>query len=196
MSFTKMDPLFPRKGGDISNQELIKIIALSLRKDFGKQPHTIKTIGHLTGANLRSIKNWYEGCKVPSSLHFLRLLQCSPSLRKGLLIYLFGEEFWDDYYLIISSKSQQNISDPHAGNGVENPRNDDTINDTINLNERQKWFLLRLKNDRNKTAEDIVRHFGVSLSTAKRDIAELKKWDAIRFHGSRKTGYYEVIDLQ
>jgi hypothetical protein len=31
-----MDPLFPRKGGNISNQELVKIIALSLKKDFGK----------------------------------------------------------------------------------------------------------------------------------------------------------------
>jgi hypothetical protein len=168
MSFTKMDPLFPHKGGNISTQELIKIVALSLKKDFGKQPHTIKTIGHLTGANLRSIKNWYEGCKAPSSLHFLRLLQCSPSLRKGLLIYLFGEEFWDDYYLIISSKNQQSISGGHAENGIQNPQNDDTINDTINLNERQKWFLLRLKNDRNKTAEDIVRHFGVRALTLRR----------------------------
>ncbi|MCB9979282.1 MAG: HTH domain-containing protein [Rhodospirillales bacterium] len=96
--------------------------------------------------------------------------------------------------MIISSKNQRSIPDTHTGNGIENPQNDDTINDTINLNERQKWFLLRLKNDRNKTAEDIVRHFSVSLSTAKRDIAELKKWEAIRFHGSRKTGYYEVID--
>lgn len=117
MSFTKMDPLFPRKGGNISNQELIKIIALSLKKDFGKQPHTIKTIGHLTDANLRSIKNWYECCKAPSSLHFLRLLQCSPSLRKGLLIYLFGEEFWDDYYLIISSKNQRSIPAPITETG-------------------------------------------------------------------------------
>jgi hypothetical protein len=196
MSFTKMDPLFPDKAGNISNQELIKIIALSLRKDFGKRPHTIKTIGHLTGANLRSIKNWYEGCKAPSSLYFLRLLHCSPSLRKGLLIHLFGEDFWDDYYLIVNSKQQRSILADQAQNFVQSPKNNDTINDTINLNERQKWFLLRLKNDRNKTAEDIVRQFEVSLSTAKRDIADLKKWEAIKFHGSRKTGYYEVIDLQ
>jgi len=60
MSLTKMDPLFPGQNKEISNEKLAKIISHSLRADFGKQAHTIKTIGQLIGANLRTIKNWYS----------------------------------------------------------------------------------------------------------------------------------------
>lgn len=196
MSFTKLDPLFPGYKAEISNEKLAEIIAYSLRRDFGQQTSSIKKIGGMTDANLRTIKNWYDGLKVPSSVHFIQLLHASPTLRRFILTHMFGEEFWEDFVLI--SRVAKDARQPDHLNGMKGKitPNNEPINDTINLNERQKWFLLKVKNDRNKTAEDIVRHFGVSLSTAKRDIAELKKWEAIRFHGSRKTGYYEVIDLQ
>ena len=76
---------------------------------------------------------------------------------------------------------------------VKNTQNCEPINDPINLNERQKWFLLQLKSDQNIGAEDIVRRFALSLSSAKRDIADLKEKRIIRFHGSRKTGCYEIV---
>jgi len=196
MSFTKLDPLFPGYKAEISNEKLAEIIAYSLHRDFGQEASSIKAIGEMTGANLRTIKNWYDGLKVPSSVHFIQLLHASPTLRKFVLTHLFGEQFWENFDLISRAVQTTLHSDFLPGAKAKIVQNDDPINDTINLNERQKWFLLKIKNDRNKAAEDIVRHFGVSLCSAKRDIADLKKQDAIRFHGSRKTGYYEVIDLQ
>ena len=107
---------------------------------------------------------------------------------------MFGEGFWEDYRLITecvaAEKSTYAVAEKKAGIA----QNRDTINGTINLNERQKWFLLKLKDDRNITAEDIVRRFDVSLSTVRRDIAELKERGWIKFHGSRKTGHYEIIE--
>lgn len=63
----------------------------------------------------------------------------------------------------------------------------------INLNERQKWFLIKLESDKNTAAEHVAKQFSVTKKTAKRDIADLKAKHMIQFHGSRKTGYYEII---
>lgn len=194
MSFTKIDPLFPGLNEEITNEKLAEIVAYSLQKDFGQYTSTIKTIGQTTGANLRTIRNWHDGLKVPSSLHFVQLLQVSPTLRKWLLSHLFGEDFWDDYRLIKGLECRSFNAMKTQPGDVKNTQNCDPINDPINLNERQKWFLLKLKSDQNIGAEDIVRRFAVSLSSAKRDIADLKEKRIIRFHGSRKTGYYEALE--
>lgn len=193
MSFTKMDPLFPGLNEEITNENLAEIVAYSLQKDFGQYTSTIKTIGQTTGANLRTIRNWHDGLKVPSSLHFVQLLQASPTLRKWFLSYLFGEDFWDDYKLIKGLGHSSLKSTKTQPREVKNTQNCEPINDPINLNERQKWFLMQLKSDQNIGAEDIVRRFALSLSSAKRDIADLKDKRIIRFQGSRKTGCYEIL---
>ena len=110
------------------------------------------------------------------------------------MIYLFGEEFWDDYRLIeqIRNYKKSPIKTPSTQPG--NRQNPDPINEPINLNEAQKWFLITLKSGRNIGAEDIVKHFDVSRSTAKRYIKEMKEKSLIRFAGSNKTGRYEIDD--
>ena len=194
MSFTKMDPLFPGYSEEISNEKLIEIVAFCLRKDFGGHGSTVKTIGQITGANLRTIKNWYDGLKAPSSVHFIELVKASPTLQKWLLAYLFGEGFWEDYRLISTAVREDNTGEKFLSRDAKNSENDVPINVPINLNERQKWFLLKLKDGRNVTAEDVARQFEVNVKTAKRDIADLKKKGKIEFHGSRKTGHYEIIE--
>ena len=193
MSFTKLDPLFPGYKAEISNENLVEIIAYSLHRDFGQETSSIKAIGEITGANLRTIKNWYDGLKAPSSLHFIQLLHASPTLKKFILTHLFGDGFWEDYGLISKGTQSTRHCDDSDQTDTEKIQNDDPINDLINLNERQKWFLLKLKNDRNKGAEDIARHFEVSLSTAKRDIADLRGKGLIAFNGANKTGHYVII---
>ncbi len=193
MSFTKMDPLFPGLNEEITNEKLAEIVAYSLQKDFGQYTSTIKTIGQTTGANLRTIRNWHDGLKVPSSLHFVQLLQASPTLRKWFLSYMFGEGFWDDYRLIKGlERSSFNTMKTHSSE-AKTGQNDVPINVPINLNERQKWFLIKLESDKNTAAEHIAKQFSVTKKTAKRDIADLKAKHMIQFHGARKTGCYEII---
>jgi len=71
--------LFPGINEEVTNKNLAEIVAHSLQKDFGQYTSTIKTIGQTTGANLRTIRNWHDGLKVPSPLHFIQLLQASAS---------------------------------------------------------------------------------------------------------------------
>ncbi len=193
MSFTKIDPLFPGLNEEITNEKLAEIVAYSLQEDFGQCTSTIKTIGQTTGANLRTIRNWNDGLKVPSSLHFVQLLQASPTLRKWFLSYLFGEDFWDDYRLIKGLEQSSLNSMKTQSGDAKTGQNDVPINVPINLNERQKWFLIKLESDKNTAAEDIAQQFNVTKKTAKRDISDLKAKHMIQFHGSRKTGCYEII---
>jgi predicted HTH transcriptional regulator len=62
------------------------------------------------------------------------------------------------------------------------------------FNERQVWFLIRLKSTRGTRAEDIAAHFEVAIKTARRDIEGLKMARKIKFVGTKRTGKYEVID--
>ena len=188
-----MDPLFPGLNEEITNENLAEIVAYSLQKDFGQYTSTIKTIGQTTGANLRTIRNWHDGLKVPSSLHFVQLLQVSPTLRKWLLSHLFGEDFWDDYRLIKGLEHSSLNSMKTQPGDVKTGQNDVPINVPINLNERQKWFLIKLESDKNTAAKDIAQQFNVTKKTAKRDIADLKAKHMIQFYGARKTGYYEIV---
>ncbi len=45
-----------------------------------------------------------------------------------------------------------------------------------------------------KFADDIALQFNTSVKTAKRDIVDLKVKGKIRFCGSKKTGYYVLVE--
>ena len=190
MSLTKMDPLFPGQNKEISNEKLAKIISRALRADFGKHPHAIKRIGQKTGVNLHTIKNWYDGSKVPSSGHLLLLSRCSPTLLKFILEQIGGDELWDVFQLFRDVFGADNSG---AKNAIYRDKNV-PINVPVKLNERQKYFLILLKSGKKGTAEDIANRWQVTIKTAKRDILKLKDAGRIRFHGARKTGHYEIID--
>ena len=73
-----------------------------------------------------------------------------------------------------------------------------TINVTLplarvaDLNQRQLWLLGRLQQGLISKADDIEAAWGVTLRTAKRDIAGLINLDLIYFHGARKNGRYQL----
>ena len=108
-----------------------------------------------------------------------------------LLTYLKSgvspEDILDDMTLISSvhshEKIDKNITDFEPKNVP--------INVPINLNERQKWFLLRLKHDQ-ISAQHLAQYWNIDIKTARRDIKTLKDAGMIRFTGSRKTGRYEI----
>ena len=64
------------------------------------------------------------------------------------------------------------------------------------VNERQRWFLTQLHQHRRIKVEHIVQQWGVSLATAKRDIAALRKLNLIEFSGAPKSGAYHLQSSQ
>ncbi len=186
MSFPKNDQVFP----DISEEELAQIIAYALRKNHGHFGSAVKQIGRLINAEPRTIRNWYEGRNTPSLRHFLILARHSPSLVESFLSLVGHGDMVDlfDGTEIVSKVPKTKI---YSVSSV-------TINVTLplarvaDLNQRQLWLLGRLQQGLISKADDIEAAWGVTLRTAKRDIAGLINLDLIYFHGARKNGRYQL----
>ncbi len=186
MSYSKNDQVFP----DISEEELAQIIAYALRKNHGHFGSAVKQIGRLIRAEPRTIRNWYEGRNAPSLRHFLILARHSPSLVESFLSLVGHGDMVDlfDGTDIVSNVPKTKI---YSVSSV-------TINVTLplaqasNLNQRQLWFLGRVQQGLISKADDIEAAWGVTLRTAKRDIAGLIDLGLIRFSGARKNGRYQL----
>lgn len=198
MSFSKMDQVFPSKLGRLSETEFAEIVAHALRHDFGETPSAIKHIGKLTGANLRTIKNWYKAGNMPSSVHLLLLGKSSSTLLKFILEQLGGGDLRDAFELLNGHMTGTKGELKFSSDGGIYSDNFVTINvivetsDIYDLNQRQLWFLGQLQKDLKLKAEDISEIWKVTLRTAKRDVAVLIEKKIICFMGPKKTGCYKI----
>jgi predicted DNA-binding transcriptional regulator YafY len=79
-----------------------------------------------------------------------------------------------------------------AGHSVSG---DDRANDREEnpLNHRQQWMLLKLAQGKAVAADEIMMEFDVSDSTARRDIAGLRKSGLVAFEGPFKKGRYVLL---
>ena len=82
--------------------------------------------------------------------------------------------------------------------GVYPVTDDDSVDDRVptepgTLNERQRWMLVELAQGNDTNAETLVTHFGVSESTARRDISALRKRRLVAFEGAPKIGRYVLL---
>jgi len=197
MSFKFLDRSFPIKPQPISDAELAEIVAAALREDFGETPSTIKHIGQLTGARLRTIKNWFEARNAPSSGHLLLLARSSPALLKFIIEQIGGDDLWDAFNLLgnraTGAKTAKNA--PKKGRiysaefcTINFPKG----NGSKHFNQRQMWFLESLKQGDHCKADDIAKTWKVSPRTAKYDIAKLMNAGLVQFVGAKKTGCYEL----
>ncbi len=186
MSRSKKDRLFPGGANRITDLELAELVAAALRQDYGDLPSAVKQIGRRTGANLRAIKNWYEARHAPSSSHLLTLARSSPGILKLVLEQVGGSDLFDAFQLLGGQSAAQKIRPPHV------PINVPIKTSLPILNERQSWFLEALENEIQVRITDIAARYGVSLKTAKRDVAWLKSCNLILFIGARKTGRYQL----
>jgi hypothetical protein len=186
MSYSKRAQVFPLPKPPISEGELASMIGAALHLDYGESPSAIKYIGLQTGANLRAIKNWFQGRNTPSSRHLLILARTSPSILRIVLEQVGGSDLFDAFSVLEGKKFYQKP----ARKGV--PINVPIKSSWANLNERQEWFLNGLRRGLRVTPSGISRHFSVALKTAKRDIAVLKALNFVIFVGARKTGRYQI----
>ena len=194
MSLGKMGKTLPKKSARDLEQKIAIMVASALRKDFPKLKYAARAIAHEVDINFDAVKKWYNGQNAPSSGHFLMLTKISPSLFDAFLqetgYGVFPEAF------PFSNKAQKKRRRCDNCNGSE--AKDDPINDPIkfessDLTERQVWFLNELRLNRKASTTAVVRRWGVSQESAKRDIRALKGFDLIAFVGARKTGRYVLL---
>jgi hypothetical protein len=91
MSFPKKGNFFPEgagRGGDGKGREghFATEIAAALRRSFGDGHAGIKTVAGWTGANERTVKNWFSGRYGPRGEHLVALVQRSNDVLSSFLV--------------------------------------------------------------------------------------------------------------
>lgn len=195
MSYPKKDRVFPVKPVRMTEAELADLVASALRHDYGDLPSAVKQIGLQTGANLRAIRNWYEGRHAPSSIHLLRLAKSSPRILQLVLRQIGGEELADAFMLLSAGKgsSAKTPSQPKPEEvyGEKNYTIDSEILE--NLSKRQRWFVTQLEVGKRVRPKDICDRWGVSLRTAKADVSQVTKAGIVGFRGTKRAGSYVLM---
>jgi hypothetical protein len=105
MSFPKKGNLFPAglsadRGCDpnVGSRNFAAEISSALNDAFGKTPAHIKIVATWTGANERTVKNWFAGNYGPSGEHLITLIKHSDAVL-GVVLSMA-----DRRQLLISSK--------------------------------------------------------------------------------------------
>ena len=83
MSFPKKGKFFPKengyngKGGHQTNGCFVEEIASALKRSLGDSRAGVKTVAGWTGANEKTVKNWFSGKYGPSGMHLIALARHS-----------------------------------------------------------------------------------------------------------------------
>lgn len=180
-------------------------VAELLRKEHGDSHRAVKQLMRQTDASERTVKHWLSGQHGPDTVYFLRLVVSSPVIRAfviGLIEGPASRRIPDpvERYSLATAKDAyavgEAVLDPSNRRNPQNdPENDpdcDPINvpETMELNERQHWFLARIGEGGRCGATEIMATWKVSLKTARRDIRGLQQANLLVYVGSRRKGRY------
>lgn len=180
----------------IENKKNIAIqIAKILRADYESSGSAIKWIARHTGASEHAVRNWYDAARQPYIENFIALTKASPRLIEWFLEAVGREDLseliqqqnraakqctsnegWDVMSLIFET---HNICEP--------------ILKMQKMSLRQLWFFVQIKNGRKLHAKDLVFMFGISRSTAYRDIQGLVDLNLICSVRQGRCEYYTVL---
>lgn len=199
----------PRWTGVLSGREAYaRTIAELLRKEHGDSHRAIKQLMRQTDASERTAKHWLSGQHGPDTVHFLRLLVSSPVIRAFLLGLIEGpaaaaQTDLVDRFSLARAREAYAAGEAAGGrSATDAPKNDpervperDPINvpDSVDLSERQRWFLARVGEGSRYGAREIAATWQVSLKTARRDIGALQKAELLEYVGSRRKGRYRRL---
>lgn len=85
MSFPKEGKFFPNGGGELGAQVFAAAIAEALHRSLGTSRARIKVAAGWTGANERTVKNWFAGKYGPSGEHLVGLMRHSDDVLQAVL---------------------------------------------------------------------------------------------------------------
>ncbi len=97
MSFPKKGKFFPKEnrytgnGGNETDGCFVDEIASALRRSLGDSRAGIKTVASWTGANEKTVKNWFAGRYGPSGEHLVALSRHSDEVL-GTFLAMAGRE--------------------------------------------------------------------------------------------------------
>ena len=83
MSFPKKGKFFPKENGynekadHQTNGCFVEEIASALKRSLGDSRAGVKTVARWTGANEKTVKNWFSGTYGPSGMHLIALARHS-----------------------------------------------------------------------------------------------------------------------
>lgn len=111
----------------------------------------------------------------------------------------YGENLGSGFPLILNAWNEKHLIKPEL---VEQPElmqvkltlylGNDPVNEEFKLTDRQRLILRLFSDDKTLTRERLCDKTGMSDSTAKREIAYLKKMGMLERVGSDKTGYWII----
>ena len=91
MSFPEKGKFFPEEGGngehesDGVNGDFVAAIRSALKRSLGNSRAGIKTVATWTGANDKTVKNWFQGKYGPSGKHLVDLIRHSDDVLETFL---------------------------------------------------------------------------------------------------------------
>jgi hypothetical protein len=91
MSFPEKGKFFPKDGGngehesDGVNGDFVAAIRSALKRSLGNSRAGIKTVATWTGANDKTVKNWFQGKYGPSGKHLVDLIRHSDDVLETFL---------------------------------------------------------------------------------------------------------------
>ena len=97
MSFPKKGKFFPKengyngKGGHQTKGCFVEEIASALKRSLGDSRAGVKTVAAWTGANEKTVKNWFSGTYGPSGAHLIALARHSDEVL-GTFLAMAGRE--------------------------------------------------------------------------------------------------------
>lgn len=194
----KMGRKIPAWTGVLGGRETYaRTMAELLHQEHDDSHRAIKQLMRQTNACERTVKHWLSGQHGPDTVYFLRLVASSPVIRAFFLNLIeeyttalvdqtiLGRPLKASVTAGCSSATSARKTDPE-GVPERDPVN---VPDWAELNERQRWLLDRVAEGRCH-AQQMAATWGVSLKTARRDIAALKEAGFICYVGSCRKGRY------
>lgn len=166
-----------------------------LRQDYEDSGAAIKRIERKSGLSRHAVRNWYEGCRVPSLENFMLLTEASPKL-----VEWFLRRTGHDGLADIMQAQRQAVKTDEIPAGFdpfclifETESSAAMLRKMQKLTLRQLWFYTKIKQGHKQQAHDLVSVFGIGRATAYRDIDGLLKCGLLCRAGMGRDEYYAVL---
>ena len=129
MSFPKKGKFFPRENGyngraeQPANGGFVEEIAAALKRSLGDSRAGVKTVAAWTGANEKTVKNWFSGTYGPSGAHLIALARHSDEVLSTFLAMAGREDLMVAIKLSTAENAISDLLDAVRRLGSDDPSN-------------------------------------------------------------------------